>query len=120
MTWVKAGPPPELVDYYFRTTGSQPETSDAWEKLLRSSGLTDLVARPRKMRNLSEYTAGLQRFGFRDLLSTGRRFLSLAFTSPAFREFARAAIPGVTVIRAIFEYLGYGIYVGRKEAPQST
>ena len=115
MTWLKAGPPPALVDYYFRTTGSQPETADAWEELLRSSGLTDIVARPRKMENLSEYTAGLQRFGFRDLLSTGRRFLSLAITSPEFREFARAAIPSMAVIRAIFQYLGYGIYVGRKE-----
>ncbi len=116
MTWLKAEPPPDLVDYYFRTTGSQPETSDAWEELLRSSGLTDIVARPRKMESLSEYSSGLQRFGFRDVLSTGRRFLSLAFTSPAFREFARAAIPSVSVIRAIFAYLGYGIYVGRKEA----
>ncbi|UCC75736.1 MAG: methyltransferase domain-containing protein, partial [Anaerolineales bacterium] len=49
MTWLKADPPPDLIDYYFRTTGSQPETSDAWEELLRSSGLTDIVARPRKM-----------------------------------------------------------------------
>jgi arsenite methyltransferase len=115
MTWLKPGPPPALVDYYFRTTGSRPETSDAWEELLHSSGLTNVVVRPRKMQNLSEYSAGLQRFGFRDLLSTGRRFLSLAITSPAFREFARAAIPSVAVIRAIFAYLGYGIYVGRKE-----
>ncbi len=113
-TWLKAPPPTGLVDYYFRTTGTKPETSDGWEELLEGSGLADRVVRTYRMKVLSEYIDGLRRFGFRDLLSTGHRFLSLAITSPAFRRFAKGTLPTATIIRGIFEYLGYGIYVGRK------
>ena len=114
MTWMKAGPPTEFVEYYFRTTGTQPETSDGWQQLLEGAGLTEMVVRTYKMKVLSEYMDGLRRFGLKELLSTGRRFWSLAITSPAFRRFARGTIPSVSVITAIFEYLGYGIYAGRK------
>ena len=114
MTWRKSGPPTELVEYYFRTTGTRPETSDAWQQLLEGSGLTEMVVRTYKMKVLSEYVDGLRRFWLQDLLSTGRRFLSLAFTSPAFRRFAKGTVPSMTVIKGLFEYLGYGIYVGRK------
>lgn len=114
MTWLKAGPPAELVDYYFRSTGTRPETSGDWQQLLEGCGLTGMVVRTNRMKVLSEYVDGLMRFGVQELLSTGRRFLSLSLTSPAFRSFARGTIPSVGVVRAIFEYLGYGLYVGRK------
>jgi arsenite methyltransferase len=116
MTWLKPRPPAELVDYYFRTTGIRPETSHDWQQLLQAAGLAEVVARTYKMKLLSEYIDGLRRFGLKDLLSTGRRFISLAFTSPAFRKFAKGTIPTATIIKAIFEYLGYGIYAGRKQA----
>jgi len=114
MTWMKAGPPRELVEYYFRTTGTKPETSDGWVMLLEGSGLRDVVVRTYKMSVLTEYIDGIRRFSLKELLRTGRRFLSLSITSPAFRRFAKEAVPSVAVVRAIFEYLGYGIYVGRK------
>jgi arsenite methyltransferase len=114
MTWLKPGPPAELVDYYFHTTGTRPETADAWQQLLKGAGLTVQAATTYKMKMLEEYVDALRRFELRDLLSTGGRFLSLAVTSPAFWRFARAAVPSARVVRAIFEYLGYGIYVSRK------
>jgi len=114
MTWMKAGPPRELVEYYFRTTGTKPETADDWAALLEGSGLRDLVVRTYKMSVLTEYIDGLRRFSLKDLLRTWYRFLSLSITSPAFRRFAKEAVPSASVVRAIFEYLGYGLYVGRK------
>ncbi len=47
-----------------------------------------------------------------DLLSTGPYFLSLAVTGPAFRRFARTAVPSASVVRVICEYVGFGIHVG--------
>jgi arsenite methyltransferase len=114
MTWLKPGPPAALADYYFRTTGTRPETADDWQQLLRGAGLTELVVRTRKMKVVDEYIDGLRRFGVKDLLSTGLRFLSLTFTSPAFRRYARGTVPSAAVVKAIFEFLGYGIYAGRK------
>jgi arsenite methyltransferase len=114
MTWMKRDAPAELVAYYFRSTGTRPETADAWRQLLEGAGLTESEVSTYKMKVLSEYIDGLRRFGLKDLLSTGRSFVSLAITSPAFREFARGTIPSAGVVKAIFQYLGYGIYVGRK------
>jgi SAM-dependent methyltransferase len=114
MTWLKTGPPAVLVDYYYRTTGARPETSEDWQQLLQGAGLTEVVVRTSRMKVVDEYIDGLRRFGVRDLLSTGLRFLSLTFTSPAFRRYARGTIPSAGVVKAIFEYLGYGIYAGRK------
>ena len=114
MTWMKALPPRELVEYYLRTTGNRPETSDRWEELLEGSGLRDVVVRTYRMSVLGQYMDGFRRFDFQDRWRTRVRFLSLAFTSPAFWRFAKGAVPSASVVRGIFEYLGYGIYVGRK------
>jgi len=113
-TWMKASPPTELVEYYFRTTGTKPETSDGWVEFLVGSGLKDVVVRTYKMSVLTEYIDGIRRFSLKELLRTGHRFLSLSITSPAFRRFAKEAVPSATIVKAIFEYLGYGLYVGKK------
>jgi arsenite methyltransferase len=114
VTWLKPGPPSALVEYYFLTTGTRPETAEEWRQFLQSAGLTVVAEQTFKMEVMREYVDGLRRFGLKDLLSTSLRFVSLTFTSPAFRSFARGAIPSVGVVKAIFEYLGYGFYVGRK------
>jgi ubiquinone/menaquinone biosynthesis C-methylase UbiE len=114
VTWLKPEPPSALVEYYFLTTGTRPETSADWRQLLVGAGLAIVTERSYKMQVLREYIDGLRRFGPKELLSTGLRFWSLALTSPAFRRFARAAIPSMSVVKAIFGYLGYGIYVGRR------
>ena len=48
MTWTKVLPPTELIEYYSRTTGAKPETSDGWGELLEGSGLRDIVVRTYK------------------------------------------------------------------------
>jgi ubiquinone/menaquinone biosynthesis C-methylase UbiE len=114
MTWLKPGPPPALVEYYYLTTGARPETVDGWQELLGDRGLTDAVVKTYRMSVVDEYIDGLRRFALRDLLSSGRQFLSLAVSSPGFRRFARDAIPSMSVVKAIFGYLGYGLYAGKK------
>jgi hypothetical protein len=57
---------------------------------------------------------------FHDVLDRFRAwgsFLSLYARSPGFREYAREITPSARVIRSLFAYLGYGIYVGRVPPP---
>ena len=46
-----------------------------------------------------------------DFLRAWHRVLSLYVRSPAYRKFVKEAL---TIPKTFFEYLGYGIYVGRK------
>jgi hypothetical protein len=62
----------------------------------------------------SKHIAGRGASDRGELLSIGRRVLSLSLTSPAFRELARGTIPSLSVVKAIHEHLGDGIYAGRK------
>jgi len=110
--WMKA-PPSDVVEYHFRTTGAKPETSDGWKELLEGSGLTDVVVRTYKINALSMFVNEIRRFDFKDYLRAWYRFLSLCIVSSAFRRLIRGYLPPKSIFK-IFEYLGYGLYVGRK------
>lgn len=112
-TWVKT-PPPELVEYLSRLTGAKPETSDGWKELLEGAGLTDIAARTYKISALDQWINEIRGLDIRDYSGAWSRFLSLLIKSPACRRFAREALRMPKNIFKIFEYLGYGIYVGRK------
>lgn len=112
-TWIKA-PPPELAEYLSRLSGAKPETSDGWKELLESSGLKDLVARTYKVSALDQWINEIRGLDIRDYSGAWYRFLSLLIKSPACRRFAREALRMPKNIFKIFEYMGYGIYVGRK------
>ena len=110
-TWIKVPPPKELVEFVSRTWGgAKPETSNRWEELLEGSGLTEIVARTHKFSALRE-ASQISRYGFKDLSRMLYRTLSLYIGSSAFRRYIkeRTSLP-----ENIWEYLGYGIYVGRK------
>lgn len=111
-TWIKTPPPTELVEFVARTWDIKGEipTSDGWVGLLEGSGLRDVVVRTYKFNALTE-SSQILRYGFRDLLRMFYRTLSLYIRSSAFRRYMkeRRSLPN-----NLFQYLGYGIYVGRK------
>ena len=111
--WIKAPLPTELVEYMSRTMGAKPETSDGWKELLEGSGLRDVVVRTYRINTPREFIKGIRRLDLRDLPRAWYRFLSLYIKSSAFRKYARETWTALPV-RTLFEYLGYGIYVGRK------
>ena len=115
-TWIKTPPPTELVQYLSRTFGAKTEflTSDGWEELLEGSGLRDIVVRTYKINLLREYINGIRRLDFKDFSRAWYRFFSLYIVSPAFRRAIKERYAHGLPLRAFFEYLGYGIYVGRK------
>jgi len=110
-TWIKIPPPTELVESVARIWGSaKPETSDGWVGLLEGSGLREIVVRTYEFNALKE-SSQLLRYSLEDLLRMFWRTLSLYIRSSAFRRYmkGRQRLP-----KQIWEYLGYGIYVGRK------
>lgn len=113
-TWIKT-PSTELVKYLSRITGvKEILTSDGWDELLAGSGLKDIEVRIYKIDKLSQFINELRAFGFRDYLRGWCKFLSLCIKSSAFRQYLKDAWPKSKSIRNMFDYIGYGIYVGRK------
>lgn len=112
-TWVKA-PPFELAEYFSRLSGAKPETSNGWKELLKGPGLKDLVVRVNKINILNQWINEIKWLDIGDYLGAWSKFLFLFIKSPACRRFAREALRMPKSIFKIFEYLGYGIYAGRK------
>ncbi len=114
MTWKQLRPPTELVEYYSRSTGARPETSDAWKELLERSGLKNVAVRTYNLDVLSDFIGNIKRLRSEDFSRSLYRLLSLSISSSAFRRYVRETLPPLKIIKNINEYLGYGIYVGRK------
>jgi ubiquinone/menaquinone biosynthesis C-methylase UbiE len=114
-TWIRTPPPTELVAFIDRTMARATFlTSDEWRELMDNAGLTDIVARPYTLTALRQLISEIRGLGFEDLIRGCGRFLSLYIKSPAFRKYAKEITPSGTIIKSLFAYLGYGIYVGRK------
>ena len=112
-TWIKAPPPTELVEFLASDLSGKAEilTSDAWLGLLECSGLRDIAVRIYKTNNLSESINFIRRYGLRGLLAISYRSLSLYRRDLAYRNIAKEA---GSMPKNLLEYMGYGIYVGRK------
>ena len=115
MIWTNTPAPTELVKYYYRTTGAKPETSEGWSALMENSGLRNIVARTYRLSLVSDVINRIRRLGSQDFSRALSRFLSLYITSPAFRRYAKETQPPLRITKEILEYLGYGLYVGRKQ-----
>lgn len=113
-TWVKT-PPPELVEYLCRVMAkAEFLTSDGWKELLEGSGLTDVVVRAYRTNALRQWISEVRGLDFKDFLRAWYRFLSLYIKSSACRRWVREMWPPPKSVFKIFEYFGYGIYVGRR------
>ena len=114
-TWIKAPPPPELVEYLSRVTGVKEILAPSgWRELLESSGLGEIELRVYQTNALRQFIDEIWWLGFRDYLRGWYKFLFLIAGSAAFRRYVKEARPSKNVFKNYFQYLGYGIYVGRK------
>jgi len=115
-TWIKTPPPLKLVEYMSGIFGTEAEflTSQEWEKLLETSGLKDITVRTYKINLPKEFIYRVIQLDLKDFSRALYRFLALYITSPAFRRTIKKRYTRGMPIRAFIEYLGYGIYVGRK------
>lgn len=114
-TWMKTSPPAELVAYLSRDLSAHAEilTPDGWVGLLEDSGLRDIVVKTYKIRAQSEFVNIIGRYGLRGLLGVWFRALSLYISNREYRSFIKE-VKNICTPKNLFEFFGYGIYVGRK------
>jgi ubiquinone/menaquinone biosynthesis C-methylase UbiE len=114
-TWVRAAPL-EAVEYLSHAVGkAEFLTSDGWKALLEGSGFTDVVVRIYKVNAISQWINEMRQIDSPvEYLRAWKKFLSLYIKSSAVRKYVKELWPPPRSIFKIFEYFGYGIYVGRK------
>jgi len=118
-TWLKA-PPAELVRYVGRVMAqARFLTPNGWQALLESAGMTDVVVSTHRLNALTQRLDEMQGLDFQDLLDRLRAwksFVGLYAGNAGFRKYAKEITPSPGTIKSLFAHLGYGIYVGRKQA----
>jgi arsenite methyltransferase len=115
-TWLKVPPPPEVIAWASQDLGATVNalTSEGWAGLLEDAGLRESVVRIYEINTQSETRGILQRYGFRGMLRSLWRALSLYTKNPAYRRFVKGVREGGIIPENLYEYFGYGLYVGRK------
>jgi arsenite methyltransferase len=111
--WIKAPPPKELVKWASRLYGGKTEfmTSEGWQELFKGLGLREIVVRTYKITPLGQWLDEVGGTDLRDFTRGWGWFFSQFIGNPGYRRFMKEAL---ITPRNLFEYLGYGIYVGRK------
>jgi len=91
---------------------------DGWSALLAGAGLTDLVVQRCTVSARRQWKSELRRMEREDLqeyLNAWKTFGSLLVSSATFRRYLRELWPPRSALH-LFDYLGYGVFVGRKSA----
>jgi arsenite methyltransferase len=107
----------EFMAYLARVAGFQGEMlpKEGWAQYLYDAGLEDVVARAYQLDLRKEAKARLQRYPMRDILASAARLPRMWFGDPDAKAFLKETLAGTKHLRReTFEYLGYGVYVGRK------
>ena len=110
--WIKVPPPEELIQFVSHTWNIEPEvpTPDDWRGHLESAGLVDVTVEVLEFDTRREATQ-VRRYKMGDFVKAMARTLRLYMVNPAFRQYMaeRRSLP-----KNLFEYLGYGLFSGRK------
>lgn len=108
--WIKQ-PPPEMVSRVKDAIGPFTPTIEAWQVLWEASGLQDRVVRIHEIDARKEVKDRIQWIGWWWLLRAWGRGLRLYITNPAIRQSIKEMFD---VPSEVFQYAGYGLYVGKK------
>ena len=109
--WIKP-PSPELVAYARRVWDIEPDIPSigTWQGFLEAAGLRDIVVKKYHFDARRE-SSQLRRYSLGDMLRMFGRLVPLYARDPAFRAYVRARRH---VPKGLFDYLGYGLFVGRR------
>ena len=112
VTWIET-PPPDLASYLHRALG-QAEFLDpeGWKHLLQEAGLKNIEARVYKTNALSQWASEVKLMNPRDYLGAWGKLFSLCIKSPEVRNWIKEIIVPPKSIFKLFNYFGYGLYVG--------
>ncbi len=117
-TLVKGTPPEDFMVFIKRTMGGVDFLDpDGWRALLEESQLTDITVEVNQLNSRQQRRDELQGMDAQDWLqrikAIGSAF-GMYFTNPDLRRYVNTLIPSRKVMRDLFTYLGYGLYVGKK------
>jgi ubiquinone/menaquinone biosynthesis C-methylase UbiE len=104
-------PSPELVALARDAVGPCVPTIETWQALWEASGLQERVVRTRQVDARTEVKSRIQWIGWQWLLRAWGRALRLYITNPAIRQSIKKQFD---VPPEVFQYLGYGLFVGKK------
>ncbi len=121
-TLLKTPPPPEVVAWVSQDLGAHVKllTSEGWAELLEGAGLGGIVARTYKTQVRKEAKELVRRYGYGGMLRSICRALFLYARSPDYRRFAKEVRSKGIAPDNLTEYMGYGIYVGRKKISKTS
>jgi ubiquinone/menaquinone biosynthesis C-methylase UbiE len=111
--WVKQ-PPPDMLGQIRYAIGPDLLTLEAWQSLWELSGLEERTIKTRQINARTEVKSRFAWIGWRWLLRAWGRAIRLSLRDPSVRQAIRKSL---AVAPATFEYFGYGLFVGRKQAP---
>jgi cyclopropane fatty-acyl-phospholipid synthase-like methyltransferase len=111
-TWLKTPVPSEMITYTHNTWQIEHDvpTSEVWEAWMKDGGLKEIRSRILAFDTRRESTQ-VSRYRWRHMWLMTVRSLKLFISNPEFRQYTkdRRGLP-----KGLFDYLGYGLYVGRK------
>jgi SAM-dependent methyltransferase len=120
VTLLKPTDDQEFMAYMTRVAGIRGEMlpKEEWVPYLHDAGLEDIVAAARQLDLREEAKARLRRYRARDMLAALARLPKMWFGDADAKAFLRETFGGVKHVRKeTFEFMGYGVYVGRKQDP---
>jgi ubiquinone/menaquinone biosynthesis C-methylase UbiE len=114
-TWLQP-PSPELEAWLSQDMSANATThmAEEWEGLLKNAGLKDLIVRISTIETREEALGSFRRYGCGGFLRIVGRVLRLYLRDPEYREFARETREGGIIPENAQDYIGYGLYIGRK------
>lgn len=104
-------PSPELVTLAKDAVGPCVPTIEDWQALWETSGLQERVVKTHQVDASQEVKSRIQWIGWRWLLRAWGRALRLYITNPPIRQSIKKQFD---VPPEVFQYLGYGLFIGRK------
>lgn len=120
-TWLEA-PPADLAAFVRRSMGGVDfMPAEQWQALLIGAGLIDVTCEVEHLDSRSQRRAEMAGMDFQDWIHYLRAYgqvLRLLLTDSGFRRYTRSLIPSRQVMRDLFHFLGYGLYVGRKASEE--
>lgn len=115
VVWVKP-PPLDLVKYIgLIMAGADFTPSEGWLALLAASSLEELQVRGHKFEARRQWLDEMQQLDLGESVRAWFRFVTQIFTNPAYRRFAQEVLHVPRNIFRFMNYIGYSLYVGRKQ-----
>lgn len=111
--WIQP-PPPNMVDFMTHAAGLPRgvRMHDQWRATFERAGLHHITAHQYAISGRSEARDQFRRLGCRGYLRTFLRSMRI-FTKPEYRQLMGSALR--QPVLSYFDYLGYGVYAGRKD-----